>query len=52
MYKRPGKGVLELWKRIGAKWGMIEIEECQRLIECMPRRLGAVIQAKGGHTKY
>ena len=30
----------------------ITVEECQNLIESMPSRLEAVIQAKGGHTMY
>lgn len=51
-YAIPPKGVWELWDRIEVEWGMIEAEECQRLIESMPRRLEAVIKAKGGHTKY
>jgi len=25
---------------------------CQKLIESMPRRIEAVIEAKGGYTKY
>ena len=51
-YETPPKGVWELWERIDVEWGKIEVEECQRLIESMPRRLEAVIKAKGGHTKY
>ena len=51
-YERPVKGVWDLWERIGAEWGKIEVEECQKLIEGMPRKLEVVIQAKGGHTKY
>ena len=51
-YKKPAKGVWKLWERIEAEWGRIEIEECQKLIESMPRRLEVVIQAKKGHTKY
>ena len=31
--------------------GEDKVEECQNLIESMPRRLEAMIQAKGGHTK-
>ena len=38
------KGVWEIWERVA--------EVCQNLIESMPRRLEAVIKAKGGHTKY
>jgi hypothetical protein len=51
-YERSARGVWELWKRIDAEWGKIEVEEYQKLIESMPRRLEAVIQANGGHTKY
>ena len=51
-YARPAKGVWKLWERIEAEWGRIEIEECQKLIESMPRRLEMAIQAKEGHTKY
>ena len=25
---------------------------CQKLIEGMPRRISAVVKARGGHTKY
>jgi hypothetical protein len=51
-YSTPSKGVWELWERIEVEWGKIEVEECQGLIESMPRRLEAVIRAKEGHTKY
>jgi len=50
-YERSARGVWELWERIDAEWGKIEVEECQKLIESMPRRLEAVIQANGGHTR-
>lgn len=51
-YEVAPKGVWELWERVAKEWEEIEPEECQRLIESMPRRLEAVIRAKGGHTKY
>jgi transposase len=51
-YATSPRGVWELWERIEMEWGKIEVEECQRLIESMPRRVEAVIKAKGGHTKY
>ena len=51
-YERPVKGVWKLWERIEAEQRKIEVEECQELIESMPRGLEAVIQAKEGHTKY
>ncbi len=31
---------------------LITPEQCHRLIESMPRRIAAVIQAKGAPTKY
>ena len=34
------------------EWPNIEPEECQKLIGSMPRRLDAVIKAKGGYPKY
>jgi hypothetical protein len=48
----PAKGVWEIWERVAKVWNDIEPEVCQRLIESMPRRVEAVIKAKGGHTKY
>ena len=30
-YKRPPRGIWELWERIEAEWGKIEVEECQKL---------------------
>ena len=38
--------------RVAEEWDQITPEICQRLIESMPRRVQAVIKAKGGHTKY
>ena len=51
-YPSPPKGVQELWDRVAEEWNKIPPETCQNLIESMPRRVQAVIQAKGGHTKY
>jgi len=48
----PPKGVFELWDRVAKQWDEIPSETCQRLIESMPRRIDAVLKAKGGHTKY
>ena len=39
-------------ERVEVEWPKIVPEECQKHIESMPRRLDAVIKAKGGHTKY
>ena len=51
-YPRPPSGVHELWDRVVEEWNKIPPEACQKLIESMPRRIQAVIKAKGGHTKY
>ena len=51
-YPTSSKGVNELWERVAEEWDQITPETCQRLIESMPRRVQAVIKAKGGHTKY
>ena len=50
-YDIPPKGVHELWERVAEEWNEIPSEVCQRLIESMPRRIAAVIKAKGGYIK-
>lgn len=42
----------ELWDRVVDIWNGLSAEECNKLIDSMPRRIAAVIAAKGGHTKY
>jgi len=51
-YESPPAGILELWERVQVEWDKIEPEVCQNLIESMPRRVAAVLKAKGGYTKY
>ena len=51
-YEHPPNGILQLWERIQEVWEGIPVEECQKLIESMPRRVQAVVKAKGGYTKY
>ena len=51
-YETPPKGILELWERVQAEWEKIEASVCQGLVESMPRRVEAVLKAKGGYTKY
>lgn len=51
-HEYPAEGVDEIWERAAAAWAKITIEEVQNLIGSMPRRIEAVIKAKGGHTKY
>jgi hypothetical protein len=51
-YPKPPSGCHELWERVAEEWNNIPPETCQGLIESMPRRIKAVLSAKGGHTKY
>jgi len=51
-YETQPKGILELWERVQKEWDQIEPAVCQNLIESMPRRVSAVLKAKGGYTKY
>ena len=51
-YENPPKGILELWERVEKEWEAISTETCQNLIASMPRRMEAVIKAKGGYIKY
>jgi hypothetical protein len=51
-YPSPPKGVLELWERVQAIWQGIDGETCARLVDSMPRRVQAVLAAKGKWTDY
>jgi hypothetical protein len=51
-YEVAPKKMLELWERVEVEWNKIDAEVCQNLIESMPRRVAAVLKAKGSHTKY
>lgn len=51
-YYQEADGVNELWDRAAKAWLKITPEEVQNLIKSMPRRIHAVIKARGGHTKY
>ena len=51
-YEEEPKGMLELWERVQVEWDKIEPEVCQKLIESMPKRVEAVLKAKGGYTRY
>ena len=46
------RGILELWERVEEEWEAIPASVCRDLVESMPRRVAAVIRAKGGYTKY
>ena len=42
----------DLIRAMQEEWAKLDMEEVNKLIESMPRRLQAVIDAKGGSTKY
>jgi hypothetical protein len=42
----------ELWDALVEEWGNVEEDYITRLYESMPRRVQALLDAKGGHTKY
>jgi hypothetical protein len=44
--------VEDLMKAIELEWEAVSKEELEHLVESMPRRCSAVIEAKGWHTKY
>lgn len=51
-YERPPKGMLELWERVEDCWASITSNECQNLYRSMPKRIAAVIAAKGRWTNF
>ena len=51
-YEGEPKSIHELWTRVEAEWEKIPKEVCVDLIKSMPRRVAAVLKAKGGYTKY
>jgi len=42
----------EMWVAIQEEWKKIEVEFINTLVESMPNRVEAVMEAKGGPTKY
>ena len=51
-YEQPPNGMIQLWERIKAIWSNIDEDICMNLIESMPRRIEAVLKAKGKWTNY
>jgi transposase len=51
-YATEPTSIHELWARVDKEWNDISPEVCLGLIESMPRRIAAVIRAKGGNTNY
>jgi transposase len=51
-YKTEARSIDELWERVQTEWEKIPVDACVELIEGMPKRIAAVVKAKGGYTKY
>jgi transposase len=51
-YPTKARSIDELWERVEVEWEKIPAQVCVNLIESMPRRVTAVLKAKGGYTKY
>lgn len=51
-FDSPPNGILQLWERVQEVWNSIPPSVCLNLIESMPRRIRAVLRAKGKWTKY
>ncbi|GFT82381.1 transposable element Tc1 transposase [Trichonephila clavipes] len=49
---RPVASTDELWLRIQTKWNTLPQTDIKNLFNSMPRRVVALIAARGGHTKY
>lgn len=50
--QEPPETLQQLAEALEEEWLNLPQENIQRLIESMPRRCQAVIQARGGHTRY
>lgn len=51
-YDYPAESIYQLWERVEREWARIPPQICAALVNSMPRRIRAVIKAKGGYTKY
>lgn len=51
-YENDPVSIYELWERVESEWNNIPPQICLDLITSMPRRVDAVLKAKGGYTKY
>ena len=51
-FETPPLGMLELWERVETIWNEITPETCAKLIKSMPKRIKAVLRAKGGWTSF
>jgi transposase len=52
VYAREPRTVVALERIIREEWANISVETLQSLVDSMPRRLDALVDAEGGSTKY
>uniref|UniRef100_A0AAR2IXQ6 Tc1-like transposase DDE domain-containing protein n=1 Tax=Pygocentrus nattereri TaxID=42514 RepID=A0AAR2IXQ6_PYGNA len=52
VHKRSPSNLTELELFCKEEWARISVTRCAKLVETYPKRLAAVIAAKGGSTKY
>ena len=51
-WSRQPASMIELWERVEYEWENIPREVVEKLIDSMPRRVAAVLKAKGAMTNY
>ena len=51
-YERMPTGVHELWERVQDEWNEANEKDCMHVVESMPKRIAAVLKARGGYTNY
>jgi transposase len=51
-FEEPPSGMNELWERVQQIWDEVSSETCRELIESMPKRIEAVLRAKGRWTNF
>ncbi|KAA1469577.1 hypothetical protein DENSPDRAFT_759649, partial [Dentipellis sp. KUC8613] len=42
----------ELWEALQEEWAKLDVQAIHHLYESMPRQVEALLEAKGGYTKY
>ncbi|GFX27102.1 transposable element Tcb2 transposase [Trichonephila clavipes] len=51
-YHTASTNLTDLWTALANIWQFIPVERFQKLVESMPRRVAAVIKARGDPTRY
>ncbi len=52
VHERPISPIPELQERFQEEWAKLSLEYIQKLISSMPKRMRAIVDQKGGPTKY